>query len=474
MGLSPAFNWERNSTESTAPGDTKLPDDILTYLFEMVLDQYHDTWAERTTVQAYQLMVTPFSLASICRRWRNVAINTPKIWVQIVLYTTSPHDKAYVELMLSRSKSMDIDVSIGPNFNDKDCAMSMFSLDTDLLSRLRRLSWEFYEEDGTQFRGHIPLFTVVCNPAVFTPRLIELRLVNHAVPSLLNPEPMLYHIPHAPALQKLSFISLQLPVALPRQSNLRALELVSSDVHIDRFQLFLARHPHLKSITLSHLYWPDGSLPGVPISLPELETLILDESRIESLHDFILPQLRRFINKQPGFDATILAELAPNSPGLHDLHFSWWEADGLTKLSDVSAALAWFSELRTLSFKFFWSPDFEPPESAVAACPAFLARLTLKDSGWLCPRLTELSVVFPCIDDAPSMQVLVEPVCDALLRLVEARSARLRDEDAATAPVGIARLNCPLLEHFPAHVRRIEALGAHVEFEDEPRWINDR
>ncbi|KAH7330684.1 hypothetical protein B0J17DRAFT_160599 [Rhizoctonia solani] len=96
---------------STLCSTNLLPDDILTYIFELSISSYvRDNPKGRN-----QYLTCPGVLASVCTRWRHVAVNTCSLWTQLDLIPTSdPSHKLYrrARIWLQRVQSAPLHIYI--------------------------------------------------------------------------------------------------------------------------------------------------------------------------------------------------------------------------------------------------------------------------------------------------------------------------------------------------------------------------
>lgn len=86
----------------------QVPHDVLSLIFAQCVDG--DT-------NVYVTRLTPFVLAAICRRWRNVALRDPTLWQAVVLDLHLVTDPAaelrwshYLQVLSKRSASLPLDL----------------------------------------------------------------------------------------------------------------------------------------------------------------------------------------------------------------------------------------------------------------------------------------------------------------------------------------------------------------------------
>ncbi|KAF7977683.1 hypothetical protein HWV62_2926 [Athelia sp. TMB] len=86
-----------------------IPDDVLSYMFQIYVDS-HSAHAPHT-------LPAPMILATVCKQWRTLCINSPRLWVHISIYPYGhqnlavPQTKLF-ELFVSRSGTCPLHVEI--------------------------------------------------------------------------------------------------------------------------------------------------------------------------------------------------------------------------------------------------------------------------------------------------------------------------------------------------------------------------
>nr|GAT50125.1 fatty acid hydroxylase [Mycena chlorophos] len=79
----------------------RLPNELLTAIFLFAIDHDHDD----------PLTTTPTTLSHVCRRWRQIALDSGSLWTSLVFtYPTSPSQMSRILTYLSRSKNYPLDI----------------------------------------------------------------------------------------------------------------------------------------------------------------------------------------------------------------------------------------------------------------------------------------------------------------------------------------------------------------------------
>ncbi|KAK0462429.1 uncharacterized protein EV420DRAFT_1639646 [Desarmillaria tabescens] len=146
-----------------------LPNELLAYIFATVINSL------------FPIEHSPFLavLCSICRRWRDVAIEASELWTTIYI-----HDQSHIppaELFLERSKTrlLDVDVQVifgrggfrmtGPATFSRSSGFRVAELTSVHLVRTRTLSLSVSDTQGAEF------FSVLYRP-MSTPHLVSLSI----------------------------------------------------------------------------------------------------------------------------------------------------------------------------------------------------------------------------------------------------------------------------------------------------------
>lgn len=86
---------------------TRLPADVLSQIFQQSViapwlgsdsNSRKDNYDSDRAAAVYECDKTPLIIASVSRQWRNVALNTPRLWSVISLVLLPKHTKQYIEL----------------------------------------------------------------------------------------------------------------------------------------------------------------------------------------------------------------------------------------------------------------------------------------------------------------------------------------------------------------------------------------
>ncbi|KAF7320519.1 Fatty acid hydroxylase [Mycena chlorophos] len=79
----------------------RLPNELFTAIFLFAIDHDHDD----------PLTTTPTTLSHVCRRWRQIALDSGSLWTSLVFtYPTSPSQISRILTYLSRSKNYPLDI----------------------------------------------------------------------------------------------------------------------------------------------------------------------------------------------------------------------------------------------------------------------------------------------------------------------------------------------------------------------------
>ncbi|KAF7979555.1 hypothetical protein HWV62_41824 [Athelia sp. TMB] len=114
---------ECNHISKKTPVVERLPYEILAYIFEEV----HSPGLELVLSQ-----VTP--------QWRDIAVNTPKLWCTIYLRVDRPKQLEFAALYLTRSKGIPVDITVTHCLDDNQHAVVYAELLADHIHHCRQLA----------------------------------------------------------------------------------------------------------------------------------------------------------------------------------------------------------------------------------------------------------------------------------------------------------------------------------------------
>lgn len=116
---------------------SRCPLDVLMCIFETMLLTEDDEFAISMTI------------SHVCRRWRQVALNMPRLWSEIGFSCTAPVDRiqSYLDRIIPRVKARPINVWIDHiDYDDEALDLHVFRLDR--ISVINSLMLELYGEDS--------------------------------------------------------------------------------------------------------------------------------------------------------------------------------------------------------------------------------------------------------------------------------------------------------------------------------------
>ncbi|KIK10583.1 hypothetical protein PISMIDRAFT_20257 [Pisolithus microcarpus 441] len=90
----------------------RLPVELLSWIFRFLL-VYNDSFTSR---ELLGLANSRNGLSMVSRLWRNVILDTPELWSDIVLTDDQPPDIAFLEIQLRRSRKVPLNITITGRF----------------------------------------------------------------------------------------------------------------------------------------------------------------------------------------------------------------------------------------------------------------------------------------------------------------------------------------------------------------------
>ncbi|KAI5994842.1 hypothetical protein EDD15DRAFT_2366361 [Pisolithus albus] len=263
-----------------------LPVELLSCIFRSLL-VYNDSF---TLTELLGLANRRRGLSMVSRLWRNVILDTPEVWSDIVLTDEQPPNIAFLEIQLRRSHKVPLNVTIAgrSEVGRGNSIRPWINVLTSSADRWQRLH-------VFKVRGNILHDILDALKSVEFPSLKEIHMDMHG--QLTNCLDLLPF--HAPALRKLKLLDFVLPPTFSTAATLTTLELTLGR-RLSRMPApqieFPAHFPtqsltvlSLTSYTSGWLYEPDS------IHLPLLEVFTLaanDPGRV--MKAIVAPNLAHF------------------------------------------------------------------------------------------------------------------------------------------------------------------------------------
>ena len=180
------------------------PDDVLLLIFREVIAA-HDVWNTGSMRYEPERAKAPFSLAGVCRRWRQLALSTSVLWTYFGLPkfadTTPAHlDRIVLLTWLSQQSSIDVVVDWSSHVDHAPHRLQILNAIGSLAARFRRVEWaaahESYGAALEGLHGSTSRLTRLC---------VRSPTTGDTPQSVGSPE--LSYLPHAPRLQRLTWNS---------------------------------------------------------------------------------------------------------------------------------------------------------------------------------------------------------------------------------------------------------------------------
>ncbi|EJD39310.1 hypothetical protein AURDEDRAFT_171698 [Auricularia subglabra TFB-10046 SS5] len=342
--------------------------------------------------------VQPLCIAAVCRTWRHVALDTPRLWTQISVgvrrgSTKLSMDPCVVRTMLERSGSMPLDIFVNLHDAEMEDVLELwddiFAQLLDVSARWRVLS--LHEPLPVQSSA-FDAFCAATAPCLEHLHLDVYRLLVYSAPSKVEERRLLLDCPRLRCLRLHNFPgdSIRLALMLSTYQFLTRINFEESELEPGTLWGILSAVPGLEYLGLSDLTLSDRH-PSAPTSLnrvclPNLTKLELDNyykrtyimqrcapfldlPRLEyisrSHHDTeefqaLVPRVLHSLTRlriglgSEGFDKALLPELAALT---HVREFTWAQLErGLDHdvpppvLFDMMRDGEIFPKLETLSF----------------------------------------------------------------------------------------------------------------------------
>ncbi|KDQ19004.1 hypothetical protein BOTBODRAFT_184803 [Botryobasidium botryosum FD-172 SS1] len=274
----------------------RIPNEILSYILEL------SGKGETTGVDV-------LNLSHVSRRWRQVALETPRLWTSPLMFPSE-----FVDICAARSKNLPLNISSG-----RSCAGRVREV-LPYQPRWRRLCLSYSPKDSKLVKS----FLSVPAPMLET---LQLRFSDPGNMDCASDSKILHRNPFGgdtPRLREVFFSGVFLPFASPIFSGLRKLSL--DDMQFDKvntiYQLLraLGACPCMESLTFGEYlqFGPDVAthlqLPSTMpfVSLPRLRSLTVGQLNAEPTLVFILSRL----TTPPNSTLSITVSSAPDDLGL--------------------------------------------------------------------------------------------------------------------------------------------------------------
>lgn len=414
------------------------PEDVLRCIFEAVADLPDDQW-EKFGFGEYnaERAAAPFTLASLCARWRRVALACPRLWTYVGFPDPTCADAhlSRVETVLARSSPCDIDILTGIAWT-LDVIESCTPFDTfiDMISkhshRWRRLElWLPNSVVGA------PLFTALRGQL---PRVVRLSVTaegEFSFPSVAVERGEGY-LPYAPRLRSLEISARGFDVAdfyHPGLPSLRILRTWVTCTASNSSRLLSLTQDSLTHIDVSS----DVDIAPIPLRLPNVVSMCVRQ--------------KAFLTAWPGsgtmFPHIRKLSLDADSEVVHRASF----AQFLAGIAPTIVHLELFGALRT--------PIIDAVQNAVSITHLALAEPGTNDQCELCDDIfAYIADAEPCVwPKLTSVRVAAETTLrdgtiEGVLHLVNKRNVRPRAARGATdesAPERPARITEVVIEGKP-------------------------
>ncbi|KAJ8514621.1 hypothetical protein ONZ45_g7858 [Pleurotus djamor] len=258
---------------------SRLPTEVLSIIFERV--------AVLESRQAYLRTQNRWMyLSQVCRLWRNVMINTPRIWGTIYFHNKLEQAKFFLE----RSRSAPLHIKSASRAPNLDTAALWFQN----ASRLRTIMLDLTSLEPASW---IPLFKKLKLSTLETLHLWCRQTVHLEFASEVDAG-------RVPLLRDVKLSCCSFDLQTPFVSRVRWLTMgypIDSLVHrrIPEVMLALRDMKHLETLELTYLFDFSNDIPGdLLIELPRLEELMLrskDPRVVLMLRNFACPNIRSVV-----------------------------------------------------------------------------------------------------------------------------------------------------------------------------------
>lgn len=408
-----------------------IPDDILRCIFEEVAALPDDDW-ETIGDGTYNddRAMHPFLLASVCSRWRRVALALPRLWTYIGISDEVSKDDvaqhvARVPLLLLRSRTMPLDIFVHMYKYD-DAFTTIASMLTAHSSRWRRMDFCLPSKTPREvvdgFKGPMPRLTELSIRAAFDEDHTGSEGYFPYVPSLrtLELSGTLMFLPRFCATPP-PLTSLRINIDYPCPHLVRLLELVQNT---------------LEELDLTLDF---TETPSSPVTLPMLHTLSL------SMEPFFVDELGNSMLIAPKLRCLKVEVGSTNilhaRPLLQQLSRTVTEL-ALYGASLDSTLIATYGCLVNLTVVHLGQLS--------TPCGSLFAHIATSSAPYIWPRLEQITFGFLAKCDSECYDGLL------LLLATRSRHATTARDSGAASDADSAR---------PCKIRRIDLQG------DAPSWV---
>lgn len=421
------------------PSHHSLPNEVLSAIFEALIES-HSAPGPRDVhySKPHARTTAPFKVARVCRRWREVAVSTSRLWTYLrfhggIFGRLNPRalcrrlTKVIAERSGRRPLSIIIDSLDEEHDGDDEVVQAVgyaIKLITPLISRTQELRWglsidleDYYYDEEEDHMGN--LFRSSWTPEfVESPFLVRLSIDN-AESAREATVPLDWKLPVAPLLQRLHIAGVSFPMIShsPSPSHLTFMHISLTFMSASEFSSFVGFHPQLETLELEYVDWEERA---EAFSHPKLSKLYVKGPCLgDGFHSFDLPNLSVISIEEDYEVQDTIMDLSTGSQLIQNLAVTWL---GPTP-DNVQSMITGLSPLINLTtFAFQWGRRAHI--SRLPKLPTFLQhflpRLDNPEMPWLCPNLRTLWVWYPYYGDTDGVPVddpvEVSDMVDAITR----------------------------------------------------------
>ncbi|KIK26289.1 hypothetical protein PISMIDRAFT_8974 [Pisolithus microcarpus 441] len=158
------------------PVINRLPVELLSWIFRFLL-VHNDSF---TSTEPLGPAKHRKGLSMVSRLWRNVILDTPEFWSDIVLTDDQPPDIAFLEIQLRRSRKVPLNITITGRFKRLHVFKVRYSILYDILRALESMEFPSLKEIHMDMQGE---FTHSLDRLPFqAPALRKLKLLDFIFP----------------------------------------------------------------------------------------------------------------------------------------------------------------------------------------------------------------------------------------------------------------------------------------------------
>ncbi|KAJ8520237.1 hypothetical protein ONZ45_g2913 [Pleurotus djamor] len=286
----------------------KLPVEILSMIFEVTREMLHTSARD-----IYSARFSWSTIASVCHRWRVIAMDNPRFWSHISL-----HDPAFASELARRARNLPLSLTcpFDPFWAPKALPPAFMGFS----DRFERLYLGYSEVVAPEISAHN--LSLLFNDAYRLPRLRELT-IESMVPSsfggLLQASSYIL-----PALKSLELRNVVVPYQPFITPQLTSLSLVLTWVAVPHQWItqLLRNTPLLELLQVSALLQYDPTVVGnqAPLSLPNLKSVSFQTSSTSDIGEFFtyIP-----LRSQTSVHFTTNARMGFNPLDLSPIHTLW-------------------------------------------------------------------------------------------------------------------------------------------------------